>query len=152
MSTPTTPKAVPASTLGMVMENEQRQLEYATHAYNRTLRYREGTKHIFYGSTAMCFLAPLIAVHGFRHADVIRSPVRRWTTNNILCRLANPLCVAGSLSAAWGFFFCPRDYRNWTEAASEVEIARQTMDELRDKVRTAAVAAGASTRPPPEVQ
>lgn len=62
-----------------------------------------------------------VARRGYRFADPIRSWAKPYTDNAVLCKLANPFTVLGSLMAGVTAYQLPRDVRFWLEARTAVQ-------------------------------
>lgn len=103
----------------------------------------EATRYYAGASVASCGFLGLGAYlfqRGFRFGDPFASPIRKYTSNMFLCRLANPPVLVGALMACTSLYQIPNDYSNFVhfsqqrnDAGQRLQSANRSRDELVQK-------------------
>lgn len=71
-----------------------------------------------------------VARRGYKFADPIRSFVKPYTDNLILCKLMNPFTLVGSLMASVTAYQVPTDVTFWLEARKASAAEAKRLEEL----------------------
>jgi hypothetical protein len=104
------------------MERNQRQIDQLF--LDRQIQ--EGQVTYAYQLTAanlLCFFAGVYVMRdGYRAAHPLWSPIRRFTKNNVVCKLTGPVCLAGMFMIGITAIQGPPEY--WRHATAKQEIAR----------------------------
>lgn len=90
------------------------------------------------GLQAMWFTCGLfVARRGYRYSDPIRSFVRPYTENVMLCKMANPFSFIGGLMATVTAYQIPSDVNFWLAArqaaadeAAKLEVITQSRERM----------------------
>jgi hypothetical protein len=133
---------LPTESASLVTVEVQRELEASLRESEKiamqvgAYRSAEHDATVAVGLQAMWFTCGLfVARRGYRYADPIRSLVKPYTDNVVICKAANPFSVIGGLMASVTAFQIPSDVGFWLSArrAAADEAAKLEATQLRQR-------------------
>jgi hypothetical protein len=134
----------------------QRELEASLHAAEKlslqcdAYRTAEHDATVALGMQAMwlsCGL--LLARRGYKFADPIRSLAKPYTDNMMICKLANPLTIIGSIMGGVTAYQIPHDLRFWKEARQAVVMESVQLHAASEARKQKLIALGIGVPPTP---
>ena len=99
-------------------------------------KYTEATRWFFAMQVAsLGFFAcgSYFAQRGYRYCDPFASPIRKYTTNEVACRVLNLPCMIGIVVCATSLAQLPGDYREFSHFSAMRNNAIQTLTDQKNQ-------------------